>query len=1425
MRKRFIANGLKVLSFFLLCSTISIQAVVVWTSGVTPDVLDDDLDLAANTIVLQGPGPVQVTALTKSINVNMSVPGPITIQGQPTGNSRLYFFANAGQTITVHMTDDLTFQGSPGGAVPDLLFIVEGFGEVIFQMDGNTVLTLSRNGATGGAVQMYLNMNTPLGLFVPTLLFQRDPVDPFPNDNVEFVVASGSIFSYLSTQVQPTSTQQGEVTFNTTNALGSGRMILTIQDMAAFIVRGRLLNPFAPGLFTIADIDPTMPAGELADVIVQNTNASTSGSLLVQNYNNTIGEFIWDPWFNLDVRGAPPFGTFSGLQYGFIIGSFGELDVQTDAYFDYVGLTGTVCVNPPIPGVDPSKISSMVKARSGSALFTDAQPDDSFTPPLINIEATAGVYFRSGVDNQGNINPITGPDPYTINPANRTPGAGFPVFDIEGVLNIVGANTATQELSLFQLLSLEVNPTGGPLFDDGTETIFPLRTFATQSATNVCTDMTFTTSLSYNNACFFNNGRANLFNVSWEHTDQNHLVFEKDDINSEPAYIGGDTWAIANKQTPPYCMPLPIWAFVNSRFNIHTSVALTGLELLVPNGTDLLNNCIANNSYFTFYQNGYVIDDGTGRQMNLGTYIGSTACDGCTVISQDAELDVMQTQPCLGQAPVMSCSPTQGLTQLLTLLTAPNTSVLVQGVPPAAVIANQFSIQTIFLGNNSNVSIGTFTNNFMGTTMDPNLATQTSFTLTTCPELLICGNFFSFESRGGQNRMPSTSNVTGQGGIFVDTNGTISICKTPCAFLANMGVMVTKSGNGIIDLPKNQVFFDPRVGIANWNLNLNDPNQVVIVPRGQFISDYTLNWQYTLKDYTIFTPYIIDCITTCTVQPVVEANVTAIPTIQGLVQQLQLAGTRLGDPVHVKIDGGIVEELVFLKGFSSGSAPVAVVVLQNGGKVGLGTAHRNIDSTLAEFTLGANGVNLILDGTSAEVVINEDMIINNICSILPGPDIVGQSAVLKFTSDCCNTLRVTRNGVLDLSAFSDNQVIEFAGNLDVVFEPGARIIFSTNTNLVTGPTLLWSDMATCTFSPVFNTANIFPGSTLHNTDPYRVVFSGVGQLEFADCSKAQLFRDAFVGIETLPVCSILNTNVKLNIIDSAQFLIGDVDCQIEGGALQVGNVTDTLSPVVTFSLILDGPNAKFEIGPQGFFGAGVGIVSKPPTGHDLWQVAPTANLTNISFDWQNGLFRHPQVFPGSDVRSALMALSNSTNGSMSGGFGTVFNLDTPPLFGDPVFGTLLSTCSILGGGDFIAVSSNAGTFFPVVDTQSGPIGNYTAALLASRPLFIVDTFANEDDQIAVEFMRLQDIGIDVPASKRGIAAPSYERNEIRIAYLDNAGIPGSGKFARLDWDFVQGQGAQTLIQQGAEALGAVSIILAGSGLPPRTVVRVASLGS
>ena len=92
---------------------------------------------------------------------------------------------------------------------------------------------------------------------------------------------------------------------------------------------------------------------------------------------------------------------------------------------------------------------------------------------------------------------------------------------------------------------------------------------------------------------------------------------------------------------------------------------------------------------------------------------------------------------------------------------------------------------------------------------------------------------------------------------------------------------------------------------------------------------------------------------------VLPANIYNIPTILGEVDQLQIQGSRIGDQTQIKVDGGYVRELIFQRaGGYAAQAAVALVVLQNDGRVGLGTALRNVDSFEGPFMLGVNGVSL-----------------------------------------------------------------------------------------------------------------------------------------------------------------------------------------------------------------------------------------------------------------------------------------------------------------------------------------------------------------------------------------------------------------------------------------------------------------------------------
>ena len=793
-----------------------------------------------------------------------------------------------------------------------------------------------------------------------------------------------------------------------------------------------------------------------------------------------------------------------------------------------------------------------------------------------------------------------------------------------------------------------------------------------------------------------------VINTAIAHTDVNHLVCQNNDVISEPTYVGGEKWWLSflrfeqpdsdDIPTPDvddngcqfnYCitppcplLPRPSIDFYNSILQVQASVGFTGLDLQVP--TLLISNTTTvfpNISDFIFYSNGYLVDNGTGRQMILGTLIGSQACDGCTIISDDAHLNIIQD---------LDYTDSAGLAvQTLGLLVSDNNSAVNNAIVDP--ITGQTSIEVIYLGHNSNISIGN--QPLPAPNTDP---CNIGFTNFTCDELLIAGDFFNIGTRGGSVGIPSTSNITGQGGIFVDLNGLFSILPD---FIASLDVMVTiyqncadatadvcslvdTLTNGNINLPPSQIFFSDQVGIAAWQKDL--VANPIIVPTLSFYSDYTLDW-LTVTKSPGFMPYLISDINVCSCPPFTLDNLSGIPVVQGEVDQLQIAGSRIGDPAHILINGGWVREILWLNECKAGEAPTAVIVMDAHGRLGLNNAHRNPDSTFTQTVLGANGINIVANG-DARIDINTDVIINNICSIIQGPDFVDGN-IVEFLADTPYTIHVTKDGTLDLSSFTAEGIIRFGGNVRMNFEPGAKVIlgaatleFSDNAAVEIESAyeleLIIQGLDAAPFGPIDNTLNPlvsraytapnnvyspltgyispFAATELQNTDLYRVRVMGVGTIRFTDNATMLINTNGILGVESSyltpngTVCEILTTDVTLEILEAAQVNIGKGN-DILGGVFQVGDVTALVDHEVNFTLTLNGADAQFNIGSGGFFGLGAGIVrpNQGPNDNQSDVLADTTfDVNQITLNFFAGEFDHNRIFSSDDVRSASMVLGS-----------------------------------------------------------------------------------------------------------------------------------------------------------------------------------------
>lgn len=1315
MKRCFSRYRLALFAISLMSSAMLADQIWKGTSG--GDVIDENLIIKGD--VLLQLGATKIEAIHRDVTVTLTKDA--TISGHWAGESQLYLAAAEGRTIRFEGDHDLTFVGSSQITGDDLLIVQSGPGTVeIAIAEGKTFEITAQNGS--GGVQFYVLMyggnNAPRdeycgeeyafnccdeyasgGLFCdeygdeygcpatgcnevsgarPTLKFVNLDTTFRRSSHIDrhIVIGRRSRLSFLSSRKIDVAQDAGFIQFDPVMN-STGRMILEIKDKGAFVVAGSYTCQRSGCAITLENINPAIAAGFQATWSTTNSVGSEApAGLLVLDKNETLSEYLVDPFLNLLVRQEGNFrGIFSGKRYGVVLGANGVLDIQSESYVDFVGLALNQIPDITLPNCE--SISKWVKMRNPSAFIVDGNLDPASTDAQIIFGEHAALFLRSGIGDDGSIRDEEDVDPFTIEPGNRTRGVGNIVFDLEGELDVHGVRVDGNVTSKIELLSLEVIPTGGPLFVGSGETNFPLRTFNTED----------NALLMYNCGAFLINNRMNLYDTALSHTDECHNVCHNNDLRSEPAYIGGETFKLLSSDIRPNIR------FINAILNVNASIALTGLDLVVPNFVDELGILRANLSEFIFFSNGVCLDNGNGTDMILGTRIGSTAADGCTRIDADAHLDIMEQDDAIS-SDLNPLDPNGN--QTLDLKTAFNDATINNLIVDP--VGN--SIHTIFLGGGSNISVGVN-------------ADSTGFNIDTNPWLRIAGNVFSFETKGNAAR----SMITGKNAIFVDLNGKFSIEP---GFIANICVMVIKSHNGIVDLPANQVFFCNGAGIATWNVDLSNPDDQIIIGPDQCLSTYVFNWMLAQKDCPDFIPFTC-CTNACICPPVTEANVTGLPTIQGCIDDLQIQGTRIGVPAEFLIDGGNVRRLTFLPDGCSAEAPVAIIVLQNDGTVGL-------DSTT---TLGTNGVTIIANG-SGRVVVNDDLIIDNVCAFVKGPDFASCD-VLGLYSAIPREIRLKSTGVLNLTSFDNfEQIIAFLGELRLVVEPGAQIItgagtlrFAENSQLMFEASNKAEDFftaipfgaedstlpittlnASLPHNPLSALTNF--GQGLHNTDQFRVRIIGSGTIEFVDNAQGLLPFNAFVGIETIdtPTCSIPTTNITLNIADNGTFAIGHFNYN-EGGVLQIGNVDFIEDHTVGFALVLDGENANFSIGSRGFLGLGVGIerfdgfvpVVRGRTCPDNFTpnqniVNTLSNVGDITFHFLNGRFQHDRIFPGNDINASLVAIS--------GDAGVEFNLDfeRPDENLDPSI-ERTTDFDVAGGANIVFVLPGTGGLQPVVLDEDG----------------------------------------------------------------------------------------------------------------------------
>lgn len=1280
MKRHVLARcRLAVLATFLV-SLGSIQATVTWGPGaVSPDNVGQDVNITADTLLTNGSGRVRIdTSLGADVVVtpvggdwNVTV-GTATV---------LDLVVDAGRKITFDLSaHDLIFRGD---TVP-LLITHSGPGQVVFNLgDGHQVRFSHVAQGTHGTFFLTSMLTNRA---VPAVLVKRSAAGAL---DATMYIDDFSYVGFVGTDTA-LATQAATFQFDPTNTIGNpdGRLKLVIAeqntgtDYASFSLQGVLNTAAGVFPYNLADIDFNTLAGQQANMVID-TNKSGWAGLLVLNLNTVYPILRSNPWLELPLHNV-------GIQPGFVMGLNGHMQLNDGTYLDYVGgVVNMLTVKEGITPLEPAiplpilqsfevngnlpPLNTLIKQRNASAFIVDstdpAAGQYATTFPSIDMLGTSKIYFSSAVSSETvlpNVQFPIGVD-FTVDPTKQFTGmAGYGsiVFDVEGKCNMTGVSSGATKTNAVNILSIKEANVGGSVVIKGSETNFKLRTFE-KDANQVLKQ--------YGKACFMINGRLNMYNMAFQHDDVIHKIFEKNSPQeSEPCYIGGETSFLLH-----LINYRPTIALYNTDLMLNASAAFTGVDLLTPSNGEGAN-VLPNSSNLYCYYNGWAIDT-IGRSLILGTNIGSTAEDLGSVISRAAHLNVWQEFSHPATTIELLCK------------TDSNNQKVTEGL--TANIDGQLATHNLYLAHDTNISLGV--DAAVGTDpRDP----QVTFALTSTGRLAVDAEYYNFISQGGDPlNDPQTSIETGQGGIFVDNFGFFGITGTLRMFIDAMVGVGPWGVNAAIVLPENQVYFDNRVGISNSRLNLTAPAQQDIVSAGTVYSDFSLDWEFVTKDYANWTPYLVPNVIAAGLLPApVAANIASLPVVHGTVGQFQVFNSRQGDPANLIVDGGYIRDLEFLLGVKSGENPTGILIVKNDAFVGIGKFNTVAENKLV---MGIDGLTVMADG-SAQIYLNDDILVDNICHIIAGPNFgVSGAQKLTITSQIPREFRIKSGATLDLSMFDrPNRELVIAGQVRLIFEPGSRLILGKDAVTGTGGVLTFTDFASMAFERHVQ-QNRPVGTSLTSTDDIRVRLSGKGTIQMMEDSFVDLPREAYAGIESGGVSGINATNIIWTFQDSARMQIGtETDF---GGSLQIGNTANVDGGSVAVTFQLNGIGVFFDVNSQGFLGLGNGIVNKTLSAPNDWRVANTFNVTSVVLAIDQGTFSHNQIYIGSDQNAGLVAL-----GAMSTGF----TLSSSTAFRET---------QILGGGNLVLVSGTDPYINPTVLTTDGTISaSLSAGIMSSKAVLL-----------------------------------------------------------------------------------------------------------
>lgn len=433
------------------------------------------------------------------------------------------------------------------------------------------------------------------------------------------------------------------------------------------------------------------------------------------------------------------------------------------------------------------------------------------------------------------------------------------------------------------------------------------------------------------------------------------------------------------------------------------------------------------------------------------------------------------------------------------------------------------------------------------------------------------------------------------------------------------------------------------------------------------------------------------------------------------INQLRVAGATVAQPFHVYVTGsedgstgvGRIYEIAtdyFINNgafdaYAPGAGQHGCIFMDNGGRIGLGSRKWNMHSQAAWNLLGKQYVTLFPNGDCV-VDLNDDIIITDNQAIIPTSnfgtmlaDVTSTDSRIAFYSQDTHEIRIPAGVVFDLSAFghpdsaptaSQVQKIEIGGRARLVFEAGSTLRFPQVSSLGQAPVLYLNDEAELIFE---GTKEINKSFIDYSSLVTKI--TGCGQIWVNKNAKIKVFNEGLVSVSSDLVSP--TTSVAISIQRQGQFLIGD-DTNV-GGAFYVGNLTDVTDSTVSFSLIVNGPQAQVSIGRLGLLGLGVGVVDQSGSTLNSWTLKGAYNVNDVTIRLLQGTITHNQMYAGSSSNGSVIAL-----GPVSMEAGYFFALGNGA---DSV---------IRGGGNLLYVTDHT-SFNPAVDAtaldSTGASGSYS----------------------------------------------------------------------------------------------------------------------